>query len=190
MKTIYDWIEMIPCDTTRVKAHALTATSRKWAQTDSFTVALAHAFDWSSTSEGHNFWQQVCENMIEMGMNRFTLKLELLDGAPPQPFVPAEPPTDIIAPPEYAGYTVVPYNMAINPPTPKPSDTQVGGSHYKNMVIQPVEFCQRNGLGYCEANAVKYLCRWREKNGLQDLQKAMHYIQLLIEMEYPEEAGK
>jgi hypothetical protein len=62
-------------------------------------------------------------------------------------------------------------------------DEQVGGSHYKEFSIQPVEFIQKNGLGFCEGNAIKYLCRWRAKNGIQDLQKAIHYINMLIEME-------
>jgi len=62
-------------------------------------------------------------------------------------------------------------------------DEQVGGSHCKEFSIQPVEFIQKNGLGFCEGNAIKYLCRWRAKNGIQDLQKAIHYINMLIEME-------
>lgn len=62
-------------------------------------------------------------------------------------------------------------------------DHQEGGAHYKNMAIQPVEFIQRNGIPWCEANAIKYLCRWRHKNGIEDLKKARHYIDLLIEME-------
>lgn len=62
-------------------------------------------------------------------------------------------------------------------------DKQVAGDHYKSFKIQPVEFIQKNQLGFCEGNAIKYLCRWRAKNGIQDLQKAIHYIELLIEME-------
>lgn len=62
-------------------------------------------------------------------------------------------------------------------------DKQVGGSHYKDMVIQPVEFIHKNGIGFCEGSAIKYLCRWRKKNGIQDLMKARHFIDLLIEME-------
>jgi hypothetical protein len=61
-------------------------------------------------------------------------------------------------------------------------DTQVAGDHYKSMVIQPVEFITRNKLGFLEGNAIKYLSRWRHKNGRQDLQKAIHCIELLIEM--------
>ena len=66
----------------------------------------------------------------------------------------------------------------------KASDTQVGGGHYKDMPIQPIEFIQKNGLGWCEGNAIKYVCRHRNKNGKQDIEKAIHYLQLLIEQEY------
>lgn len=65
----------------------------------------------------------------------------------------------------------------------KALSTQVGGSHYKNLAIQPVEFIHKNGIGYMEGNAIKYLVRWRSKNGVEDLKKARHYIDLLIEME-------
>lgn len=62
--------------------------------------------------------------------------------------------------------------------------TQVGGGHYKAMAIQPIDFILANKLGYCEANAVKYICRHKSKNGRQDLEKAIHYLQMLIEREY------
>ena len=60
---------------------------------------------------------------------------------------------------------------------------QVGGAHYKDFAIQPAEFIFRNGLGFMEGNVVKYICRWRTKNGVVDLEKAKHYIELLIELE-------
>jgi hypothetical protein len=60
---------------------------------------------------------------------------------------------------------------------------QVGGGHYKDFTIQPIEFIHLNGIPFIEGNVIKYLCRWREKNGLQDLEKAKHYIELLIELE-------
>ncbi len=62
-------------------------------------------------------------------------------------------------------------------------DKQVDGDHYKNLPIQPIEFIHANNIPFCEANAIKYLCRWRNKNGLADLEKAKHYIELLIELE-------
>lgn len=65
-------------------------------------------------------------------------------------------------------------------------EDQVGGGHYKSLEIQPVEFCHRNKLGFCESSVVKYVTRHRDKNGKQDLEKAIHFLQLLIEMEYPE----
>ena len=60
---------------------------------------------------------------------------------------------------------------------------QEGGSHYKDFVIQPVEFCYVNNIPYIEATAIKYLCRWRNKNGIEDLRKAKHFIEMLIELE-------
>jgi hypothetical protein len=59
-------------------------------------------------------------------------------------------------------------------------DTQVGGNHYKSMPIQPVEFIQKNDLGFIEGNIVKYICRWRSKGGIDDVMKVIHYAQLLI----------
>ena len=61
---------------------------------------------------------------------------------------------------------------------------QEGGDHYKDMPIQVVEFCQLNELNYCEANVVKYVCRHKKKNGKEDLLKAKHYIDLLLQLEY------
>ena len=64
---------------------------------------------------------------------------------------------------------------------------QVGGDHYKNLTIQPTEYIMANKLNWCEGNAVKYVTRHRVKGeGLQDLLKARHYINLLIELEYGE----
>lgn len=65
-----------------------------------------------------------------------------------------------------------------------PLEVQEGGSHYKDYVIQPVEFAMLNGLDLCQANVVKYVCRFRDKGGKEDLLKARHYIDLLIEFEY------
>lgn len=65
-----------------------------------------------------------------------------------------------------------------------PLQSQVGGSHYKDLKIQPIEFIHANNIPFCEANAIKYLCRHRNKNGKQDLLKARHYIDLLIKLEY------
>lgn len=63
-------------------------------------------------------------------------------------------------------------------------DVQIGGKHYKELKIQPIEYIHANGLDYFEGNVVKYISRHRYKNGKQDLEKAKHYIDLLIELEY------
>ena len=58
---------------------------------------------------------------------------------------------------------------------------QVGGNHYKNYKIQPVEFIIKNNIGFVEGNIIKYVLRFKEKGGVQDLLKAKHYIELLID---------
>lgn len=61
--------------------------------------------------------------------------------------------------------------------------TQVGGGHYKDMKIQPVEYIHKNGIGFAEGCVIKYVSRWRAKGGVEDLKKARHFLDLLIEME-------
>jgi len=63
----------------------------------------------------------------------------------------------------------------------KASKTQINGSHYKDMPIQVTHFNYINNIPYIEGNVIKYICRWRKKNGKEDLLKAKHYIELLIE---------
>ena len=60
---------------------------------------------------------------------------------------------------------------------------QVGGNHYSKYAIQPVEYITKNKLTYLQGNVIKYITRFKDKNGLEDLQKAKHYIELLIELE-------
>lgn len=67
--------------------------------------------------------------------------------------------------------------------------TQVGGSHYKDKAVQPWDYIVANGLGYLEGNVVKYISRYKEKNGLQDLEKARHYLDKLIEVERAKEVS-
>lgn len=60
---------------------------------------------------------------------------------------------------------------------------QIGGDHYKKLPIEPWDYIASNGLGFFDGNAVKYLTRWKDKGGVKDLEKAIHYIQKLIELE-------
>lgn len=62
-------------------------------------------------------------------------------------------------------------------------DTQIGGDHYKSMPIQPMEYSMANKLDACQHTAIKYITRFREKGGIQDLEKAKHVIDMLIEFE-------
>lgn len=70
------------------------------------------------------------------------------------------------------------------PHAPRATEKQIGGDHYKDMRIQPTTFIEQNGLGWCEGNAVKYICRHRQKGQIKDIQKAIHYLDLLLEQEY------
>lgn len=74
--------------------------------------------------------------------------------------------------------------ITATPSKTKALDTQIGGSHYKNMSIQPAEYCQRNKLSWCESNVVKYASRHGQKNGIEDIKKAIHYLKLLAQMDY------
>jgi len=67
-----------------------------------------------------------------------------------------------------------------------PLDSQVGGSHYKAYKVQPIEYAMANNLNYCQANAIKYVTRYRDKNGAEDLRKAIHNIEILLKLEYGE----
>jgi hypothetical protein len=67
-------------------------------------------------------------------------------------------------------------------------NTQINGTHYRELAIQPVEFIHANGIGYMEGNVIKYVTRWRSKGGIADLHKAKHYIDLLIELEQKQTA--
>ena len=59
-----------------------------------------------------------------------------------------------------------------------PQDRQVGGSHYKHFTIQPFEFISKNDLTLFQGNVIKYVCRYRFKNGVEDLEKIIHYCEL------------
>ena len=62
------------------------------------------------------------------------------------------------------------------------NERQEGGTHYQVLAIQPWDYIVANQLGYLEGNVVKYVTRWRDKSGLQDLLKAKHYLEKLIEI--------
>ena len=72
---------------------------------------------------------------------------------------------------------------------------QIGGDHYKRMVIQPTEYCERNRLTHLQSQTVKYVSRWDDshgeikegKGGLTDIQKAIHCLEMMIDMYYVKE---
>lgn len=67
-----------------------------------------------------------------------------------------------------------------------PMESQVGGDHYKKCKIQPAEYIHANGLDFFQGNIVKYITRFRDKDGKKDLEKIKHYCDILIAMEYSE----
>ena len=86
--------------------------------------------------------------------------------------IPASPPT-------HTGQTTWPH--------PEPMSRQVGGDHYKSLAIEPLEFCQRNRLDYAESLDVKYICRHKLKGGRTDIEKAIHCLEMLLEIDYGKE---
>ncbi len=66
----------------------------------------------------------------------------------------------------------------------KAASKQVAGDHYSSQEIEPIEYTIANNLGYCEGNVVKYITRHKLKGGKEDILKAMHYLQFILEYEY------
>ena len=64
-----------------------------------------------------------------------------------------------------------------------PLTAQVGGDHYSKLVIQPVEYITANNLSYLQGSVIKYVTRYQDKNGIEDLQKAIHFIKMMIQEE-------
>lgn len=74
-------------------------------------------------------------------------------------------------------------------PTLSANQIQHGGTHYKSCIIQPWDYIARNNIPFLEGSAIKYISRWRDKGGIEDLRKAIHFIEKVIELEEePKEA--
>lgn len=78
-------------------------------------------------------------------------------------------------------------NLITKAPDKTPLQTQEGGSHYKDLPIQPVEFAYKNNLPFIEGSVIEYVVGHRSKNGAQDIKKAIHFLQMLLELEYGEQ---
>ena len=63
-------------------------------------------------------------------------------------------------------------------------ENQVGGKHYRSMKIQPAEFINENNLLFAEGNAIKYICRHSIKGKEEDIKKAIHYLEMILERDY------
>jgi hypothetical protein len=75
------------------------------------------------------------------------------------------------------------YMKSLGLPEKGANSKQIAGSHYSDKDIQPWDYIYANNLGYFEGNCVKYVSRWRDKGGIEDLKKAIHYLEKLIELE-------
>lgn len=73
-----------------------------------------------------------------------------------------------------------PENIANKPD--RALDKQIAGDHYKTLKIQPIEYIVGNNLGWCEGNIVKYITRWKQKGGIEDIDKVIHYAEMLKEL--------
>jgi len=66
-------------------------------------------------------------------------------------------------------------------------DKQISGDHYKDKGIQPIVYIHANNMGFCVGNVVKYVTRYKSKGGAADIKKAIHYLELLLELEYKDD---
>ena len=85
--------------------------------------------------------------------------------------------------PYAGGAKVIKHGQTLAIPQESALNVQVGGGHYKDMKIQPIEYIVANNIPFPEGSAIKYLSRWRKKGGIEDLKKAKHFIDLLIQLE-------
>lgn len=100
-------------------------------------------------------------------------------------YIPSTRGSDWFALPVQKSATALPEGVDFNTsPATTALDTQVGGNRYQRFAVQPAEFIIKNNLGFAEGAVIKYVCRHAEKNGAEDLDKAMHYLQILKEMRY------
>jgi hypothetical protein len=63
-------------------------------------------------------------------------------------------------------------------------DVQPGGDHYRKYPIQPIEYIVANNIGFLPGNVIKYVTRYKDKNGAEDIRKAIHYLEMILEFEY------
>lgn len=84
----------------------------------------------------------------------------------------------------FPGGWIYPDHPSVNVEYIEALNHQEGGTHYKKCAIQPIEYIHANKLDFCQGSVVKYITRFRDKNGLEDLKKARHFIDLLINLEY------
>lgn len=110
--------------------------------------------------------------------------IELVKDAPPQPTDSATLAEETLVALGWTFDGQAWVENAVVTMAPNALDVQVGGTHYKDCAIQPIEYIHANKLGFAEGNVVKYITRHRQKHGADDVRKVIHYCQLLLELEY------
>lgn len=176
--------------TARVSATEDAAESHKviskWAEANHFTFASITAVKHKFFTE---FWDdraiQVIRNQGIFVVNEHTDAMCLNDGPDDHKLTKQERHDIDVRLNEEHKQLFTPVDE--EPRTPSSAlDVQVGGDHYKKWKIQPIEFAHANNMPFLDANAFKYICRHADKNGVQDLRKAKHYLELIAEMVYGE----
>lgn len=165
-------------------------------------VIFPNTVERQHNAEEINLWAIKCRLIVEETPPKPPLKLEVgkqyvrRDGEVTDPlqthddnpdseetYTPSgESPADLISEACIDSGTIQQMQDELIPPT-KANDIQHGGSHYKKAVIQPWDYIARNNIPYLEGSAIKYVSRWRDKGGIEDLKKAIHFIEKVIELE-------
>ena len=123
--------------------------------------ALERAFTWDQSPQGYAYWGSRVYGSLPVTSDDFAF-LRAVDAA----------------------YTAAPQEPAKPEASPSPATSrQIGGDHYSKLAIQPIEYIEANRLGFSAGCVVKYVTRWRDKGGVADLEKAAHFLQMMIERE-------
>lgn len=130
--------------------------------------------DWSSV-------ESLKSELQELGLTRSSPEIRRDPHPPSDPVGEGD---QIQGPPAPQPQT---HNKSVDKISTIPENTQIGGSHYKGLAIQPMRYSMKNGLNACQHTAIKYVTRYKDKGGIEDLKKAIHCIELLIQYEQEEE---
>lgn len=168
-RTIEEWHQILP---EAVRDIALKECRKQGIDMYSVRPSLNQAIDtftWSKTSLGFGFWEAIS-----------LLALELKPHHAPNYW-------------DFQSACLKELHSVLGPVEESHEksalETQEGGSHYKDMKIQVVEYIDINDIDYLSGNVIKYASRHRHKNGAEDIRKAIHYCQIILKLQYAEDTG-